>query len=155
MDAKMLLNDLMYLTSSQLRRINLLALLKESGLKKAEFAERIGKSPSYFSQLFSLDDDKRRNIGDDFARTIEKACGKPVGWLDNRHEESFDMERDPIPQKVVYAMLAARKKIASLPATLSHDETIRIYRAAINAGLEADLTSEQVEKYLDIFLPKK
>jgi transcriptional regulator with XRE-family HTH domain len=152
---EMLLNDAMYLTCHHIRRINLLTLFKDSGLKKSDFAIKIGVSPSYFSQLFSADDNKRRNIGDDFARAIERVCEKPEGWLDNRHEDVFDQESDPIPAKVIATMLAVKKYIAESKQSLTNEEIERLYRAAINAGLELDVESNKINEYLKFFLPKK
>lgn len=46
------------------------------GLEQA-FAAHLQTSPSMWSQIKSS-----RPIGDKFARQIEAACGKDVGWLD-------------------------------------------------------------------------
>ena len=49
------------------------------------FAEHCGISAGVMSRLISTSCAKNRNIGSQAARQIEKACGKPPGWLDINH----------------------------------------------------------------------
>lgn len=77
---------------SQLRRINMLALLKHSGLNNKEFAQRIGVAATYFGQVKKGHENGGRNIGNSLAPEIEKAFKKPSGWLDQDHTK-------PIKQK--------------------------------------------------------
>jgi len=66
-----------------IRRQNLESLLARYRTK-AEFARAVGTAPAYVSQILSAA--SRGEIGDDFARRCEKACGKPEGWMDERHD---------------------------------------------------------------------
>jgi len=75
------------------RRRNMLALYQDyarqhlakgesaKGLEQA-FAATLEISPSTWSQIKSA-----RPIGDRLARQIEQHAGRPVGWLDERHDE--------------------------------------------------------------------
>lgn len=46
------------------------------------FAERLLIQPSYWSQIKA----RSRQIGERLARQFEQRCGKPSGWLDQRHD---------------------------------------------------------------------
>ena len=78
----------MAMTINEIRRLNLLILIDESGGKKNVFANKVDTAASYISQIFAKDESKRRDIGDDLARKIEAACGKPRGWLDTLKKTS-------------------------------------------------------------------
>lgn len=75
-------------TIDQIRHARFLELLNdsESGSVKA-MAERIGVSAAQVSQIKNRSPHsktgKPRNIGDEFARRIEEAYAKPVGWMDS------------------------------------------------------------------------
>jgi len=56
-------------------------LLRSEFDSLADFAARIGQSASYTSRMLQTGKN-RKNIGEDLARRIETACGKPTGWLD-------------------------------------------------------------------------
>lgn len=61
------------------RRNNLQRLIRErADGKQAEFAERIGRSPSYVGQLVR----GVGSFGERVARDIEARLGLPAGWLD-------------------------------------------------------------------------
>ena len=63
------------------RQKNLVRLIQEmADGHQAEFATRIGKSPSYVGQLVR----GVGSFGDRVARQIEAHCGKPRGWLDDQ-----------------------------------------------------------------------
>ena len=66
----------------QIRLANLLSLIDEAG-NASELARRIGSDPNYISQIISPK--AKRNVGHSFARRIEKAFGKPSGWMDQIH----------------------------------------------------------------------
>lgn len=72
----------------EIRRANLLTLIGEAG-SAAALASRIGVSPAYISQLKTRSahsgSGKARSVGDDTARKLEQAFGKPQGWMDNAH----------------------------------------------------------------------
>lgn len=72
-----------------IRRLNLGVLLDEyraehPRAQQQEFARAIGTTPSYFSSIKGGKGKKpKRNLGDQLAREIERARGKPDGWLDH------------------------------------------------------------------------
>ncbi len=73
------------------RRRNLIRLIAEtSGGNQAQFADLIGKSPSYVGQLVR----GVGSFGERVARQIEKQCGKPRGWLDGAAAQA----REPSPR---------------------------------------------------------
>lgn len=74
----------------QIRRANLRRLITEAGSVK-EVAESAGTDPNYLSALASDNPPKTqsgrpRGVGDALARKLEKAAGKPPGWLDSLHQ---------------------------------------------------------------------
>lgn len=71
------------------RRQNLLRLIDEQADgHQAEFAARIGKSPSYVGQLVR----GVGSFGDRVARQIESQCRKPRGWLDQQDHSDAVVE---------------------------------------------------------------
>lgn len=61
------------------RQQNLVRLIHEmTDGNQAQFADLIGKSPSYLGQLVR----GVGSFGERVARQIERQCGKPRGWLD-------------------------------------------------------------------------
>jgi hypothetical protein len=64
------------------RRNNLAALLATRGARKA-LAEAVDSDPAYLSQLLSPR--IKADMGHDLARRIERALGKPPGWMDQPH----------------------------------------------------------------------
>lgn len=71
--------------TKEIRVANLRALLAEEDGKQVRLASRLGVSPSQLNQWFS----GVRTISEESARKLEKASGKPVGWLDgNRTEDA-------------------------------------------------------------------
>ena len=62
-----------------IRKKNLIKLIGKQ--KKATCAERWGMAPAHLSQILS--DKTAKNLGDDVARRIEAAEGKPRGWFDS------------------------------------------------------------------------
>ena len=72
-------------TIHEIRLGNVRKLIKESGLSRTEFAEKIEMSYNLFSQYIGKNPTK--NIGDDTADKIEKAFNKPKGYLDQSDSE--------------------------------------------------------------------
>lgn len=68
----------------QIRLLNLRKLLKEAKTAAA-LASAANTSPAYISQILS--DKTKGSIGNQLARRLELAAGKPVGWLDTLHAE--------------------------------------------------------------------
>ncbi|MGR9087303.1 MAG: LexA family protein [Gammaproteobacteria bacterium] len=69
-------------TINEIRRLNLMLLKKEFGTY-ANLAKLANTDPAYLSQILSTKTD--RNMGDDLARSIEVACKKQTGWMDQDH----------------------------------------------------------------------
>lgn len=81
------------------RLTNLRTLIKRAGSQSA-FARAVDTAPSYISQIIKrvrLPSGKERNVGDDFARSIETALNLPHGWMDVPQTE---MPYDPNPEQV-------------------------------------------------------
>jgi len=66
-----------------IRRDNLRRLLRRAATQ-AEFAEKVGSSPVYLSQLLS--NRTVAEMGDEFARKVEAAYRLETGWMDNVHD---------------------------------------------------------------------
>lgn len=89
-------------TASAIRLENFEDLVREAG-SLAELARRAETNPIYLSQLRSQATTRKgtkRGIGDQLARRLESAMGKPIGWLDQEHAGGqrdlvlTDQERD-------------------------------------------------------------
>ena len=81
----------------QIRRENLEALIKEAG-SAARLSALTGVPQPYISQVrrgvaYSADNTKQRVMGNTVARRLEKAMGKPQGWMDADHA-SIDVHDD-------------------------------------------------------------
>ena len=63
--------------------------LPERGMLKM-FADRIGLSDRYLSHIKC----KRKNIGNNVARTIEEALGLPNGWMDREHAKGSNLTEE-------------------------------------------------------------
>ena len=74
----------------QVRLSNLELLVAEAG-SAAELARLAHTSESYLSQVrrqLPTPKGTPRGIGDDLAEKLERALGKPNGWMDEAHEEA-------------------------------------------------------------------
>jgi SOS-response transcriptional repressor LexA len=76
--------------AKQIRRANLASIIAKEG-KAAAVAEKVGTAAAYLSQILS--GKTKANVGDDLARRVETAYGKPYGWMDERHHKNL---ADPI-----------------------------------------------------------
>lgn len=83
-----------------IRRANLVRLEKETGGTTAT-AQRLGMSPAQFANLRDGAKDsktgKPRGMHKSTARRIEEAAGKPIGWLDQNHDEATPIPVDDNP----------------------------------------------------------
>ncbi len=79
-------------TIAAIRRANLKRLLEEVGGERgaaAELARLSGVKAPIISQLRRptfYPDGRERAMGSNVARQLEKAMGKPLGWMDQDHE---------------------------------------------------------------------
>lgn len=85
--------------SKTIRRANLVALIRHFGTK-SELARVAGISEAYLSQIIGAR--ANRNVGDDLARRLERAAGKPHGWMDHDHSgsDNGNTEEGPPIRKV-------------------------------------------------------
>ena len=67
-------------TIHEIRLSNTRKLMKDLGISRSEFAEKIEMSYNLLSQYIGKNPTK--NIGDETAEKIEQAFGKPKGFLD-------------------------------------------------------------------------
>lgn len=81
-------------TIHEIRLGNVRKLIKESGLSRTEFAEKIEMSYNLFSQYIGKNPTK--NIGDDTADKIEKAFNKPKGYLDQSDSDAISSLKEEI-----------------------------------------------------------
>lgn len=69
------------------RRERLRQLLRE--FSAADLSRRSGIAPSLISRYKDEPDkDGAKNLGEENARKLEKAAGKPLGWLDKQHSHA-------------------------------------------------------------------
>lgn len=87
--------------SKQIRLMNLLELARKHR-NGAEFCQKIGMNPSYFSQLKT----GRKTIGDELARRVEKTLGLPRAYLDTQRQPA-ESGSEPVKMEtlsVAYAL---------------------------------------------------
>lgn len=71
-------------------------LVGEAGGNKKQVADRAGSSPNYIYDLIKRSETatgNARSIGDDLAERLEKAFGKPAGWMDRDNSHAVADER--------------------------------------------------------------
>jgi len=132
----------------EIRLMNARNLLKESGLSRADFAEKTGISYNLISQYIGKNPTK--NIGDETAIKIEEAFGKPKGYLDQANAfslESYDSESNHAQSSgIKIAPIEFRSGDAK--ATNVRIPVYKDIKASCGAGIENFL--EDVSEYLDI-----
>jgi hypothetical protein len=82
--------------NKQIRLENLKILVTENRTIAA-VAKLADTAEAYLSQILNsvpLPSGKTRGVGDELARKLESGCGKPVGWMDQRHDETGLAPRD-------------------------------------------------------------
>lgn len=90
-----------------IRRQNLRAVIEaEFGGVPARLARALGCQPTSISRLTSSAASKR-NMGDKMARDIERAAGRPDGWMDILH----DAEMDPLTSAITDLVPAERQAV--------------------------------------------
>lgn len=78
-----------------LRRERLELLIKSAGSQRA-LAERVEKDPNYISRAVSKGRN-RKLIGEEFARELEFAFDKPLGWMDGLVEAAPTASKPETP----------------------------------------------------------
>ena len=73
-------------TVQAIRYRKLQQLLQECSGNQAELARRAATNPAYISQILNntkMPSGKPRSVGERLARKLERAFGKPEGWMDS------------------------------------------------------------------------
>lgn len=119
-------------TIEEIRRIRLQMLVDEAGSQAA--LNRLtgrGDRDSTYSQILrqskSSSTEKRKVMGSDMARMLEKALGKPVGWMDN------DPVMDQVPNWPFDEIDEAKVR------ALSHADLIRLETMIVLKALDLGL----------------
>lgn len=99
-------------TIEEIRRRNLEALIRQAG-SIATLAEEAESSAVYLSQIRHKAPDsktgKPREMGKGMARRLERAMGKPEGWMDREHADDQSAEaRAKLKQEIGVRPLADR-----------------------------------------------
>lgn len=96
-----------------IRRMNLERLLLPHHGSVSAFAEKIGESQVYLTQVLS--DKTQRRMGPKVARRIELRCELPAGWMDmvNAPEAPLTDQAIDIAQKFDALPSDIRAKVAS------------------------------------------
>jgi hypothetical protein len=154
------------LTVKEIRKINLSDLIRQSGLSKTKFADRIDTAPSYISQI--LGSRSKREIGDAFARKIELCFQRPKGWMDGMHDDRASHQESSscfaphaIPDSIgafeAWNDLTPHRKVAELDVAIPflkgieasdghggtrisecHDQKLRIAKSVLNTAEVAE-----------------
>jgi plasmid maintenance system antidote protein VapI len=105
-------------TIERIRRRNAQSLAERMGT--TAFAQMTGLGPARASHL--VGQNPSGNIGHKTARRIERAFGKPEGWLDADHTRSIE---------------AAVKRLSSLESPYDDERDARISQDALRAAIRA------------------
>lgn len=85
-------------TIDEIHRLNLVVLVQEFG-GVGKLADTIERSSSQVSQWINASANsatgKPRGLGPSSCRLIERACGKPKGWMDIEHSEPAHQPEQP------------------------------------------------------------
>jgi plasmid maintenance system antidote protein VapI len=105
-------------TIERIRRRNAQSLTEHIGT--TAFADITGIGPARASHL--VGQNPSRNIGHKTARRIERAFGKPEGWLDADHARSIE---------------AAVNRLSALESPYDDERDTRIWQDALTAAIRA------------------
>lgn len=127
-----------YLPIHEIRRRRLRQILDESGERQLTLAERAGTNPSVISAILSNATAKAK-MGDDLARRLEAAGGKPAGWMDTLDE--IQMYAD-----ILERVLGQIPPAAWNP--LTRRLAVRAAQVALREGWSGETLEEKVKEYL-------
>ncbi len=131
------------MTISEIRRLNLRALIKEHG-SAAALCQRVPRlANSYISQILHATPNQSgrpRSMGDDVARRIEESLGLPDGWMDQLH--SADSSTQPA-------------RIYEAPAVYATTATLRLFPLIswVQAGHWTDIPDQHHYNDAEEWLP--
>jgi phage repressor protein C with HTH and peptisase S24 domain len=100
-------------TIHEIRLGNTRKLMKESGLTRSEFADKIEMSYNLLSQYIGKNPSK--NIGDETAVKIEEAFNKPRGYLDQSDTQSETVQNKNIAANFTNFDIEEFKKKYNIP----------------------------------------
>lgn len=109
------------LTIHEIRLKNTRKLMKDSGLSRQEFADKIEMSYNLLSQYIGKNPTK--NIGDDTVEKIENAFDKPKGFLDQSDTSEIDASNNKAPSFKTLSLSDIKNKF-SIP---NSDSEIGVY----------------------------
>ncbi len=94
--------DSMTITETRLENTNKIIERRFGGVR-ARFARHIGKEATTIGRWWAKQEKHKKNIGHQSARHIESRCGLPEGWLDIKHDNTFDLEEKPQKKYILKA----------------------------------------------------
>ncbi|MDB5975188.1 MAG: hypothetical protein JWR07_1948 [Nevskia sp.] len=134
-------------TIDQIYRDNLRLLVKEAKTQDA-LAELIGKSPAQISQWINASKDsktgKPRAMSRGVARSVEKAMGKPEGWMDVPHPDAGKPIKGAFLDELTDEHLAL---LADFNVLLDDDKHALMEQAALMAAKTKKLRAEILARY--------
>jgi hypothetical protein len=104
-----------------IRYENLTLLVKEFGTQ-TRLAELAGTDQSYLSQIITrrpMPSGKTRQVGHELARALERAAGKPAGWMDRPHGLAEDAAKYTASKIRLAPIQIALKTVAGADGLIS------------------------------------
>ncbi|MEW5251219.1 helix-turn-helix domain-containing protein [Microbulbifer sp. 2201CG32-9] len=132
------------MTIRDIRAKNVRFLRSKYGPKNKDFAEALGISESYASQISQ--DPPITNVGDNKAREIEKHLNLEPGWLDRGHGETAN-ENQQLKSGQIDEVLAAKCVAAMMEAIEQENLKMpspRIFGAALITLYTASQSNKRV-----------
>lgn len=131
LDSVLLSNNVMK-TIDEIRRANLVILIKENGGTNTAFAKYINKDPGQVSQWKNGSKNsatgKQRGMNDETARYLEDACNKDRGWMDVDHENNVIEGNFRTDNGVEIPLLAAKGSMGNGNADHDPDLVVDMLR---------------------------
>ena len=134
------------MTIREIRWRNIRYLRQKFGPKNKDFADALGISESYASQISSEEYPPITNVGDPKARKIEAHLNLPAGWLDREHPETTD-GKQPLKPGEIDEVLAAKCVAAIMEALEKGNLDMpppRIFGAALITTYSASQSAGQL-----------
>lgn len=132
------------MTIKEIRAANIRYLRAKHGPRNRDFAEALGLSESYASQISQ--DPPITNVGDNKARLIEEHLKLPPGWLDREHPEA-NGDKEELKPGQIDEVLAAKCVAAIMEAMERANLKMpspRVFGAALITTYSASLSAGQV-----------
>ena len=117
---------------ADIRREKLRQYIKENFRTRAEFAEKIGKSPAQVSMWFMKKNEGKRDIGEKLAREIEKKLGLPKYWMDQRHDEVTDGSHASVSPQIIPNSTNSHGQLNTASLTIKEIELLELFKQLDN-----------------------